>query len=180
MQSLPFLANLQVYICCYSWLRSIPNPHVLHLLIRQASAQTAHPLCSDPWKEIGAWLCIPALSLYHHPICYNLAKFSASLSNPPLEDSIHKSRDDNFFISKSLAVSRVFNIWCKLNKYLIHEWIGYVIFEPVMVGLRGREDAIGSHHLPLVTEAGGSLKDNKFQGIPVINPFKLNPWCLRA
>lgn len=64
---------------------------------------------------------------------------------------------------------------CKLNKYLISVWISYVIFKPVKVGLGGKKEAIGSFHLPLLTKAGGSLRNNKSQGILVINSFKLDP-----
>lgn len=133
-----------------------------------------------PQKEVGALLCAPALSLCQHPICYSLLKSPAFLSNPLPEDSTDPNRGDDLFICKLLTRSIVFHVQCKLSKYLINEWISFVIFQPVKVGLKGEGDAAGSHHLPLLTEAGRSLKDNKFQGISAISLLPVNPWCLSA
>ena len=140
-----------------------------HLLVLHTSAHTAHPLCSGPQKEVRALLCTPALSLCQHPICSSLLKSPVFLSNPPLEDSTYKNRDDDLFIPKSSALNIVLNIWCKPNKHLINEWISIVILKLVKVGLRRKWDGAGSHHLSLVTEAGMSLKDNKFQGISAVH-----------
>lgn len=88
------LANPEVYIHCYFWLKCTPKPHV-HFAWPTFSCPSG--LSSDsassilwPLKETEALIFCPPLSLCHHPICQNLLKFLASLWNPPLKDSIHK------------------------------------------------------------------------------------------
>lgn len=145
--------------------------HPSHLVDISVSLRpwTFRPLCSASQKEIGALLCAPALFLCYYPICYNLLIFPASWK-------VFIRAGMIIYSYKSLAP----NIQCKFKKYLISEWISYVIFELVKVGLRGKENTIVSHHLSLVTEAGENQNHEKFQGILVISTFKLSSWCLSA
>lgn len=90
------LANPQVCICCYLWLKCTPKSHIHFVWLTSTcpSSLSSDSTSSVLWllKEIGALISGPALYLCQHPISYNLLKFLASLCNPPLEDSIHKRR----------------------------------------------------------------------------------------
>ena len=99
-----------------------------YLLVLQASARAAHPLCSHPWR-IEPLLCGLALLLHCHAISHNLLKFPVSVCNPLLKDSIHmRMMMLNSYLNHWYLV---LHIQCKHSKYLIGEWIRHMFTEPV-------------------------------------------------